>query len=279
MHYLLATVIAGAGFFLYAEPAKWLVQSWQTNSYYQHGFLLLGVSIFIAVWKLTKTCGPVGKNSWAYLLTASILLSIAGDWLGSNTFKALPIFLILLSLAYLPGFRLPSHELRFPILLPALAIPLPFLPEITAFLQFSMVQISTTILQFLGFKIHAEGALIHLSKGDVILGGPCSGIQSLISLVTLMVLAVYFTKITLKKKVLLCFFAIPIALMGNLIRILLFLIAGSYYNVEIVSARWHDVGNICFFVFSLLLMSGVWYLVVQRGTYLSCRDSKNPISR
>ena len=258
--------------FLYFEPMRWLAESWRVNPYYRHGFYVLFFSAVLAVANVVRAKETAGRNRWwIHLFVVSIFMYGLGYYLGMNTLKAIPIFFTLLGIAYLLGDYLPARDLRFPLLFPLVSVPIPFLSELTAFLQFAIVGLSTSLLQAAGLDIYSEGVVIHLPQATFRVGEPSSGIQSLIALLTLMVLLIYFTKTSVAKKVLLCVMAVPIAVFSNLLRVVTLLIVGEIYGERTAVDFWHDAGNILFFVLSLIFLAGLWYLIVHR--------SKNPAAR
>jgi len=263
MKAVIASVLLVVGGAAYFQPMRWLIESWRVNPYYKHGFIVALVSIAYTVFKIVRSNKTEGKDHyWTYFLAASIVLYLIGFQTGLNFLKTVPIFFTLLSIAYLLGNYLPAHSLRFPLLFPIIAVPIPFLQDLTAFLQFFMADLSTGLLQVFGYEIVSEGATIYLPNAIFLIGEPSSGIQSLIALLTLMVPIIYFTKTSLKKKSLLYLLIIPVAMLGNLIRIVTLFIVGYYYGQNAAAVFWHDIGGILFYFSSLLFLLILWYLTV-----------------
>ena len=262
MNIILALIVAIMGAVVYYEPVLWLTNSWLQHSYYKHGFFILAIAIGIIVSKVLRSKTVTGRNYiWIVYLLISTVLYTSGVLLGSNYLTTLPIFFTLLAIAYILGEYVNVSKLTFPVLLPIIAIPLPFILEITSSLQIIIVYLSTGILSSIGFDIHSVGAEIVLPNARFVVGEPSSGIQSLIALVTLMVLAIYFTKTSLTRKIVLCFLTVPAAIFGNLMRVLVFLVVGYRYGQETAYNFWHNTANVIFFVFSLLLLLLLWYFV------------------
>lgn len=263
MKAVLALILLVAGGVAFFQPMRWLIESWIVNPYYQHGFVVALAAITMTVHRIVKFKDAEGENHlWIYFLVAGIVLYLIGIITGLNYLKTVPIFFILLSIAYLFSDHIPAHRLNFPLLFPILAVPLPFLPEITAFLQFAMTALSTGLLKIFGYQISSEGATVYLPNATFLIGEPSSGIQSLIALLTLMVPLVYFTKTTSCKRVYLYFLIIPTAMLGNLMRIVTLFIVATYSGADAAHAFWHDTGNIIFFTFTLFLLFVAWYLIV-----------------
>ena len=257
---LILMVVGGVAYF---QPLRWLIESWIVNPYYQHGFVVALAAIVLTVHRIVKSKVTEEKSPlWIYFLIISIVLYLIGISTGLNYLKTVPIFFTLLSIAYLLSNHIPAHRLRFPLLFPILAVPFPFLPEITAFLQFAMTALSTGLMKIFGYQIDSKGATVYLPNATFLIGEPSSGIQSLIALLTLMIPIIYFTKTSSCKKFYLYLLIIPIAMLGNLMRIVgLFIVANSY-GATFAHDFWHDTGNVIFFIFTLILLFIPWYLIV-----------------
>jgi exosortase len=245
------------------QPMRWLVESWIVNPYYLHGFIVMFASFCFTIYRAKNS--KIEKNhsrDWIYYIIAGVVLYAIGFSIGLNYLKAVPVFFVLLSVTYLLGGKTFGDDLRFPLLFPIIAVPIPFLPELTAFLQFLMAGLSTGILHIFGYEIHAEGALIHLPNATFLIAEPSSGIQSLIALLTLMIPVVYFTKTDSSRKTYLYLLIVPIAIFSNLLRIITLFLVGYYYGENFADQFWHDKGNIVFFSIALILLFLTWYLFV-----------------
>ena len=258
-----ALILLVAGGVACFQPIRWLVESWKVHPYYLHGFIVAFASLCFVFYRAKHSRIEKDHNrDWIYYIAAGIVLYAVGYAIGLNFLKTIPVFLVLLSIAYLLGGKTFGDDLQFPILFPIIAIPIPFLAELTAFLQFVMASLSTGILQLFGYEIQAEGALIHLPNATFLIAEPSSGIQSLIALLTLMIPVVYFTKTDSCKKAYLYLLIVPIAITSNLLRIITLFLVGYYYGEKVADQFWHDKGNIVFFGVALTLLFLTWYLFV-----------------
>ena len=263
MNTLWALVLLVAGGVACFQPMRWLVESWLVNPYYLHGFIVAFASLCFLIYRAKNSNIEKDNNkAWTYYIAAGVVLYAIGFSIGLNYLKTVPVFFVLLSVAYLLGGKTFGDDLQFPLLFPIIAVPIPFLPELTAFLQFLMAGLSTGILHIFGYEIHAEGALIHLPNATFLIAEPSSGIQSLIALLTLMIPVVYFTKTESCKKIYLYLLIIPIAILSNLLRIITLFLVGYYYGETVADQFWHDKGNIVFFGIALTLLFITWYLFV-----------------
>ena len=263
MNTLWALVLLVVGGVVCFQPMRWLVESWMVNPYYLHGFIVAFASFCFLIYRAKNlSINSDNNKTWIYFLAAGVVLYAIGFAIGLNYLKTVPVFFTLLSVAYLLGGKTFGDDLRFPLLFTIIAVPIPFLPELTAFLQFAMAGLSTGILQIFGYEIYAEGALIHLPNATFLIAEPSSGIQSLIALLTLMIPVVYFTKTASCKKIYLYLLIVPIAILSNLLRIITLFLVGHYYGETVAAEFWHDKGNIVFFGFALTLLFFLWYLIV-----------------
>jgi len=260
---LWALILLLAGGVACFQPVRWLVESWMVNPYYLHGFIVAFASLGFVIYRAINSQIAKDDNKiWIYYIAAGVALYAIGFSIGLNYLKAVPAFFVLLSVTYLLGGKTFGDNLRFPFLFPVIAVPIPFLPELTAFLQFIMASLSTGILQIFGYEIYAEGALIQLPNATFLIAEPSSGIQSLIALLTLMIPVVYFTNTESCKKIYLYLLIVPIAVLSNLLRIITLFLVGYYYGERVADEFWHDKGNIVFFGIALTLLFITWYSFV-----------------
>ncbi len=264
MNVITSLLILCVGVFIYFEPAKWLLNSWIVNPFYKHGFMVLLASIIIAIFKVFKSKVIYKEtNQWRYWILGSATLFIIGYIFNFYYFKTIPIFLTVLGIAYLFSNHIPTRDLRFAILFPIIAVPLPFLSDLTSFLQFFMANLATSILQFLNYEIITEGATIYLPNATFVIGAPSSGIQSIIALLTLMIPVVHFTNTSFRKKALLYSLIIPIAMLGNLLRILTLFFVAIYFGEAVAADFWHDLGSILFFILTFTILFVLWIITIK----------------
>jgi exosortase/archaeosortase family protein len=86
------------------------------------------------------------------------------------------------------------------------------------------------------------------------MGAPCSGFRSLITIISLGLVYVYINNISLKKKVILITSVIPLALLGNLIRVISMCLFTYYIGENFAQKYFHDYSGIVMF---LLVISGL----------------------
>jgi len=103
-------------------------------------------------------------------------------------------------------------------------VPLPdaWLAPVIVRLQLLVSMTGTAILQALGQPVFRSGNVLRLPSGErLFVAEACSGITSLITLVPLAVFLAYFVERGFVRRLLLVLTVVPVALAGNLARVLL----------------------------------------------------------
>lgn len=111
--------------------------------------------------------------------------------------------------------------LALPILLLVAAIPLPSLvhASLSMPLQLFVSRIACWLAEMVGVVVYREGNIIHLSSVSLGVWEACSGLNSLSALITGAVLLAFMVCRLPLTRALVCFAAIPIALLTNIARI------------------------------------------------------------
>ena len=119
---------------LYLRTFSWLFDTWTSDPYYSHGFLVLAVSIFISWTKRNEIKVEPYKNGVLFLVIGLILYIIG--YIELFPFLSAVSFLFSLSglIRYLYG-KETMRSLAFPVFFLIFAIPPPFLINIASVLQ------------------------------------------------------------------------------------------------------------------------------------------------
>ena len=134
-----------------------------------------------------------------------------------------------------------------------LAIPIPIIifNEVALPLQFLASRLATGLLQFLGVPVLREGNVIRLPSMSLEVVEACSGIRSLMSLVTL---AVFYGKLLEERwwnRIILVLAAIPIAVAANGLRVMGTGLLGQYWSPDKAEGFFHTFSGWLIFVLSL----------------------------
>jgi exosortase len=232
-----------------------LVADWWNIPDFSHGFL---VPIFAAYLVWTKRKALIETKiapTWSgivmvFLGLAVLLLGVYGAELFLSRIS-LVILLAGLVLCF-GGWQL-LKELRFPLLVLLLAIPIPYIVfnEITLPLQTLASKLASTLLPLFGVPVLREGNVIELPAMKLEVAEACSGIRSLMSLFTLAVFYGYFLEKSNLRRALLALASIPIAIAANALRILGTGLCVQYWDPDKALGFFHEFSGWVMFLVSL----------------------------
>ncbi|VAX35655.1 hypothetical protein MNBD_UNCLBAC01-1740 [hydrothermal vent metagenome] len=231
---------------------------------YTHAYYILPLALFITYLKYShlKKDSKVPETRTIrivsfLLLTFSLLLFIIGwreEYLFIQTITLIPLLFSLTTFLY--NKRL-TRTLIFPFCYLLLLIPIPIgiLDNITLPMRHIISVLSANILTALNYPITREGLLITMGNHEIFMGAPCSGFRSLITMLSLGLVYIYFNKSKLWKNALLVFLIIPFSLFGNLIRVLALCLITYYFGEEAGKGFFHNFsGFVVFFIMISCLM-------------------------
>jgi len=238
-----------------------MVLHWSATQDYQHGFLVVPLAIWFAYerrWDLEDA--PI-KGSWLGLIPMFIgLLSLTIGRLGTElmTMRAAFVFTLIGLVLLLLGREI-FKILAFPLFFLFLMVPLPqSLVNTIAFpLQLIAAKSAVWSLQELGIPALVEGNIIHLAHAELFVADACSGLRSLMALVTLgIVFAYFFKRGALWFQLLLVASTIPIAIVVNSFRVALTGLLAHHLGQEVATGAIHDFQGIITFSLALLMLLG-----------------------
>jgi exosortase len=244
----------------YRVLAKLVTDWWQVPDF-SHGFLVPIFAAYLVWTKRTALLETKIAPTWSgialvFLGLAVLLLGVYGAELFLSRIS-LVILLAGLVLGF-GGWQL-LKELRFPLLVLLLAIPIPFIVfnEITLPLQTLASKLASALLPLFGVPVLREGNVIELPAMKLEVAEACSGIRSLMSLFTLAVFYGYFLDKSNLRRVLLALASIPIAIAANALRILGTGLCVQYWDPDKALGFFHEFSGWVMFLVSL----GCLYIV------------------
>jgi len=267
----LLLILATLVFFGLTWPVwQWLWGEWMGNDYYSHGILIPPVALFLAIQRLRlarkqQRARPgattaIRQHTLPYSNLGLLLLtlSLAALWFFLNNrayyLAAFAMILLLGGLVWsLGGTRL-FRSWLFPIGYLLLMIPLPFVERSTLPMAVFAGLCAGGLVRFLGLDITIVGNAVTLPNAELVIGAQCSGINSLIALTSLMVLAAYLLDGSVVGRLLLVFCAIPLAILGNILRIASLLVVARSLGAQAAFTFYHDYSGLVFFFLVFLLM-------------------------
>jgi exosortase len=248
---------------------SWLWGEWMANDYYSHGVLIPLVSLFLAVQRLRNDKGvqfSPPQQTWPGLLLLGISLAFYLYFYNDKAYylAAFAMIGLIAGLVWSFAGRPITQKLLFPLLYLALMVPLPFVDRVTLPLALFTGVCAGEMVRILGLDVTIVGNSVTLPNADLVIGAQCSGINSLIALTSLMALAAYLLDGPLWGRLTLVATAIPLAILGNILRVASLLFVARSYGAEAAFVYYHDYSGFVFFVGVIALMFPLTRLLQAR---------------
>jgi exosortase len=250
----------GLALAVYSPILYYMVLHWKIVPDYSHGFLIVPLALYFAWQRRAQLARARLRGSWWGIVPLALgLVSLAIGRLGVELTAMRESFVLsLIGLVLLLFGREVFRILAFPLLFLFLMVPLPqSLVNVVAFpLQLMAASAAVQALHTLHVPALLEGNIIHLADAELFVDQACSGLRSLMALVTLGVCFAYFFRKTAIERVLIVASAIPIAILVNAVRVALTGILTDAYGEQMASGVIHEFqGFITFSMAFLLLMA------------------------
>jgi exosortase A len=217
-------VLVGAAFaFLFRDVVPALVTAWASDDNYSHGFLIVPLALYLVWERRSRLAAAAPEPSAAGLFLALVGVGLlAAGTLGAELFLARLAMIVVLAGAvlFLYGWRW-LRVLAFPLLVLLFMIPLPALVfnQVALPLQLIASRAGTATLQMAGVPVLREGNVIVLAHTTLEVAEACSGIRSLVSLLTLATVYGYFLDPRASVRMAVALSAIPVAIVANAVRV------------------------------------------------------------
>jgi exosortase len=252
--------------YLYIPVFRTLYQSRWAAIDYTHAYFILPLSLLIVWLKrdeikqhvTSRVPHPTSYVPGFILLVfglASFTLGWRWGYLFISTLSLIPFLFGMCLFLYNKEL---AKTLAFPILYLLLLVPIPvgILDSITLPMRHAASVASAAVLKALGYDIVREGLLINMGGHEIFMGAPCSGFRSLITMISLGLIYIYFTKGTMSKNIILFISIIPLALIGNLARIIALCLITFYFGEAAGQGFFHNFsGMVVFLIIILGLMA------------------------
>ncbi len=248
--------------------------------------LIVPVSIFLAVQRFRHDKSlpwppPSGSNLGLLLLAPSFLAYLFFYNDRAYYLAAFAMIGMIGGLVWTLWGDNTARRLAFPIAYLVFMIPLPFIERWTLPLAMFTGVCSGAAVQFIGLDIEIIGNSVSLPNADLVIGAQCSGINSLIALMALAVLAAYLVDGPPWARTILVLLSFPLAMLGNILRVASLLIVARFYGADSAFTFYHDYSGPIFFLISLALLdpgkpaSGLQHAAF--GRHLSARRGRGQL--
>jgi exosortase len=305
-HFWRALPIIVAIAFAYATVLAKLSYDWWTDENYSHGLLIPFIIGYI-LWAGRDKFASARANASVWLGGAAVAIALMALWAGvagSELYIQRMSLVLLLAgiVVYFWGVQL-FKLILVPLFLLILAIPIPAIifNKIAFPLQLFASRCAVWSMQTLGIPVLRQGNVIELKplnsfatkKLEVV--EACSGIRSLMTLITLAVVFAYFThpqsdpahpktrRYGILRAVIIVVSAVPIAIVTNALRVSGTGVLAHYYGTQVADGFFHSFSGWVVYIVAFLILFGVgWLLDRFRPTLSSAEkkhDSADSISR
>jgi exosortase len=252
---------------IFAPAVSNMAGIWSTRDYYSHGYLVP----FVSLWALAGLRPRLRRLSSAPDSRAIVALLVVGTLyvggLGASIVSLQGVALVGAVAAALWARRgLPwLRALAFPVAFLLFMVPLPdaWLSPVIVSLQLGVSQVGVALLRVVGFHVYRDGNVLELPGGEsLFVAEACSGITSLITLVPLGVVLAYFTEQVTWRRAALMAAVVPLALLGNLIRVIGTVVAAQRWGAEAATAgSVHEAAGALTYVLGCVALLAVGVLL------------------
>ena len=258
-------LLAALTTWLYWPTLVRLVQQWGSDQNFSHGYFVPLFSAFV-IWQDRDRLARVNRHpNWSgvALIVPGLALLILGQ-LGAELFLSRSsLLLVLAGFVVLFGGWSFFRALLFPWAFLFLMIPIPAIifNQITFPLQILASKLAAATLPLFGVPVLRQGNVMTLASQVLQIAEACSGIRSLMSLVTLAIIYGYLMERRVWIRYVLAIAAVPVAVAANSFRVISTGLMVEYWDPEKAEGYFHSSWGWIVFVVSLLMLYAVHGLI------------------
>ncbi|AJE03480.1 exosortase [Geobacter pickeringii] len=251
-----------------------LIQSWAASDDYSHGFLIVPLALYITWLKRDELGRQPVSGSWTGLLLVvlSLCAFLFAQVGGILTLSSLSLIVTVWgAVLFLFGFGM-LRQLLFPLFLLLFMIPVPaqIYAALTTPLQLFVSKVAVEMASLAGIPVYREGNVIHHTQGVFQVVQACSGMRSIMALLTLGALLAYFGLRSSLPRGVLFVSAIPIAVAINVLRVFTIIAAFHFLGLDLAEGTPHTVLGIVLFGIAFVL-----FVAIRKGLSLCERSAPN----
>jgi len=254
-------LLAGSFVLLYWPIIAKLVNDWSINENYSHGFLIPPLAAYL-IWERRDRLKsiPVESSWFGLVVVAASLVVLLAGLLGAELFLSRMALLgtIVGGVLFVLGWR-HLQALAFPLGVLLLMIPIPAIlfNQIVFPLQLVASRAGEASLAAAGIPVLREGNIIILANTTLEVAEACSGIRSLVSLLTLAIVFGYFTDPRPGIRLIIALSAVPVAILANAMRVAGTGIAAHYYGLQAAEGFFHSFSGWIVFISAFAMLFAV----------------------
>jgi len=254
-----ASVVLIALAIAYHDVAAGLVRQWSTDDNYSHGFVVLPLALWFA-WERRHALerAPQRPSLLGLATIAAGLGLLTVGVLGAELFLSrVSLIVVLAGLVLFLGGPAPLRVLALPLAFLLLMIPIPAIlfNKIAFPLQLLASRAGAGALDLANVPVLREGNVLVLATTKLEVAEACSGIRSLVTLITLAIVLGQFSLARVWSRIALMVAAIPVAIAANAARVAGTGFAAHFWSPEAAEGFFHAFSGWAMFgvAFAVLL--------------------------
>src|SRR3954471_13690437 len=254
-------LVCAATLVVYFPILTSLVRQWTSDDNYSHGFIVAPFAAYFAWQQRDKLAAAPRRPHWLGLVVVagSLCVLLAGLF-GAELFLTRISLIGVLAGAVL--FLYGARHLRllaFPIAFLFLMVPLPAVVfnQIAFPLQLFASGVGERVLSLCGVPVLREGNVLILPTTSLEVAQACSGIRSLVSLLTLAILLGKLTERRVGPRIALALLAVPVAIAANAARVAGTGLAADWIGARAAEGFFHEFSGWVVFVAAFALLIGL----------------------
>lgn len=240
---LVGGVLLGLLGVLAAPSLHWLWLSWQAHPFYAHGPLVPVVAAWFAWRARARLVGGGGSDAGLLVIAAGAASYVLALRAGLQLPAIGGLLVAASGIALFVGGRAGLTAAAFPLALLALAVPLPLVERLAPDMAASVAHAAAVSASAAGAVVERAGAQLVVGGGAFTVGAPCSGLRSLIALVTLATMLAGLADGPRGRRTALVGAAIPLALGANWARLTGLIVASDALGPERGLALFHATAS------------------------------------
>ena len=233
-----------------------------------YGWYVPVFSLYV-LWRERKelVASAGAPSAWGLALAVPCLfvgyLGVAGEQIRFEMLGFVGL-LVALPFAFFGGAT--ARRVMFPALFLLFCMPLhSFLDLVTIHLRLLAVSVAYGLLHGCGADVVRQGTMLASSTGSfaIDVAEPCSGLRSLFAMMALTAGYAYFTQPTWIRRGVLFALSVPIAIAGNVVRILTIAVVAATCSADFATGFYHDYSGYVVFLVAVALMVAAGGLVTK----------------
>lgn len=247
------------------DPLAAMVQRWDNSEEYGYGYMIPVITLFL-IWQRKDKLEIIPfTGSWlgAGLLLVGVLFTVVGQLSAIYALAQYGFVIAVIGAVYGVMGWTAFKVVVVPLLLLFLMVPLPgfVFNNLSSQLQLISSQIGVAVIRLFGISVYLEGNVIDLGTYQLQVVEACSGLRYLFPLIALSIIASYFYRAAVWKRVVVILSSMPITVLMNSFRIGVIGVLVDNYGIEQAEGFLHDFeGWVVFMACVMLLVAEIWLL-------------------